>query len=121
MEVRIDSGQMKRIGFDLLDKIYGPLRKYWGETFTEVFIDSEWKPRIGYYNSILRPKAIYILKDDFTKFKNVMPLSESQFGEIFASWLSRNYSIENIDQMTTTTSDMMMFKTPSKNPRTTSY
>lgn len=120
MDVVVDSDQIRRIGFNILDKIYGPMKKFWGEFFTEVFIDENWNPRIGYYNSILRPKAIYILKEDYLKFKSVIPIDEIQFGKIFTAWLKRNYSIDDITHLGTTTQDKMKFRTPSRSARTTS-
>jgi hypothetical protein len=121
MEVVVDSDQIRRIGFNILDKIYGPLRRYWGEIFTEVYVDDNWNPRIGYYSSILRPKAIFILKEDYLKFKGVIPIDELQFAEIFTAWLTRNYGIENVDKLTTTTPDKLKYRTLSRNTRTTSY
>ncbi len=114
MIVEIESEQIKRIGFDILHKIYGPLRKYWGEIYSEVYVDDNWKPRIGYYNSILSPKAVSILREDYEKFKRVIPLNEIQFAELFTAWLRQNYSITNVDKLTTTTEDKLKFRKPFK-------
>ena len=109
MQVVIDLDQARRIGFNVLDKIYGPLRKRWGEIYNDVYIDENWKPRIGVHNSILIPKGVFILKEDFLKFRTVIPISETQFADIFGDWLKRNYSIENIDVLTTTGEDKLKF------------
>jgi hypothetical protein len=121
MEVVVNSDQIRRIGFNILDKIYGPLKKHWGEIFTEVFVDQNSNPRIGFYNSILRNRAIYILKEDFFKFKSVIPIDELEFAEIFTSWLDRNYSIGKIDKLLTSTPETMKYRTLSRSAKTRSY
>lgn len=121
MQVVIDLDQARRIGFNILDKIYGPLRKRWGEIYTDVYIDESWKPRIGVHNSILSPKGVYILKEDFLKFRGVIPISETQFADIFGDWLKRNYSIENIDVLTTTGEDKLKFKAKTDRPKVRAY
>jgi hypothetical protein len=51
----------------------------------------------------------------------VIPIDEVQFAEIFTAWLTRNYGIENVEKLTTTTPDKLKYRTPSRNTRTTSY
>lgn len=121
MQVVIDLDQARRIGFNILDKIYGPLRKRWGEIYTDVYIDESWKPRIGVHNSILSPKGVYILKEDFLKFRSVIPISETQFADIFGDWLKRNYSIDSIDVLTTTGEDKLKFKAKTDRPKVRAY
>jgi hypothetical protein len=121
MEVVIDLNQAKRIGFNILDKIYGPLKKRWGEIYNDVYIDENWNPRIGVRNSILSPKGIFILKEDFLKFRSVIPVSELQFADIFGDWLKKNYSIENIDILTTTGKDKLKFIAKTERTNVSTY
>jgi hypothetical protein len=110
MEVVVSSEQIRRIGFNILDKIYGPLKRFWGDYYTEVFVDRNFNPRMGFYNSILSPRAIFILKEDYLKFKSVIPLEEKEFAEIFASWLDMNYSIKDITKLATTKPNFLGYR-----------
>jgi|688.fasta_scaffold1195776_2 hypothetical protein len=119
MDVVISSDQVRRIGHNVLDKIYGPLRRFWGEIFTEVFVDSDYSPRIGYYNSILSPKGIFILKKDFHTFQSVIPLDEKEFAEVFVSWLAKNYDIKDVQRFSTAKEEQMKYRQalkPRRNP-----
>lgn len=116
MDVVVSSDQVRRIGHDILDKIYGPLRRFRGDIFTEVLVDESYSPRVGLYNSIMSPKAIFILKKDFHKFVQVIPIGEKEFADIFVSWIAKNYDIKNIEKFATAKEEQMGYR-GALNPR----
>ncbi len=109
MEVIVDSDQIRRIGYNVLDKIYNPLKKQKGIMFSIVYIDDFGRPRIAVNDAIFFPKVVYILKEDYLKFKSVIPLPELEFAKVFEGWIGRNYDVHNFEKLTTTSSEKMSY------------
>lgn len=112
MKVVVDSDQIRRLGYNILDRIYGPLMKTRGTLFNIVYVDNNGSPRIAVHDVIFFPKSVYILKQDFLKFKSVIPISELEFAEIFTGWIERNYGVENFGSLTTTLPEKMGYIKP---------
>ena len=43
MEVVVSSEQIRRIGFNILDKIYGPMKKHYGRFVSDVYVYSNFR------------------------------------------------------------------------------
>ena len=112
MEVAVDSDQIRRLGFNILDKIYGPLTKTTGTLFSNVYVDNIGNPRIAVHDVIFYPKTVFILKQDFLKFKSVSPSVETEFANIFSGWIERNYGVVNFGALTTTLPEKMRYVKP---------
>ena len=109
MDVIVDSDQITRIGFNILNKIYGPIKKHRGILFSFVYVDGQDNPRIAIHDPIFYPKTLLILKEDYLKFKSVIPLDEIRFSKIFELWLETNYGIKDFAKLTTTYPEKMRF------------
>jgi hypothetical protein len=120
MNVIIDGDQVRRLGFNFLDKIYGPLKKYPGILYTDILVDQNMNPRIAFHNLIFNPKTVFILKGDFLKFKSIIPLNENDFASLLKEWLERNYGISEFETLTTTKPEKMRFRIP-RHPQRPNY
>jgi hypothetical protein len=109
MKVVVNSDQIRRIGYNVLDSIYGPLKKNRGLVIKYVYSDKEQNPRIGIHDSIFYPTVVFILKKDFLKFKSIIPLDELDFAEVFKGWLERNYDVSGFEKLTTIGPEKMTF------------
>jgi hypothetical protein len=112
MKVIVDSDQLRRLAINILDRIYGPLRKTRGTLFSNVYVDDNGNPRIAVHDVIFYPKSVYILKEDFIKFKSVIPVSELEFAELFKDWIERNYDVRDLGTLTTTLPEKMGYIKP---------
>ena len=118
MDVVVDSDQIRRLGFNILDRIYGPLKKHLGVQISLVYVDNQGNPRIGVQDSIFYDKTVFMLKEDFLKFKAVIPLDEITFANIYKAWLERNYGINNFGKLTTIYPDKMNYVPEYRNKKT---
>lgn len=112
MKVIVDSDQLRRLAFNILDRIYGPLMKTRGTLFSNVYVDNDGNPRIAVHDVIFYPKSLYIIKEDFLKFKSVIPVSEIEFAELFTGWIERNYDVKDFGTLTTTLPEKMRYVKP---------
>ena len=109
MEVVVSSEQIRRIGFNILDKIYGPLKKHYGRFVSDVYVDSNEVPRIGVHRALYFDTIVFIRKDDFQTFKGIIPVDELEFAQIFSGWIERNYDISGIKKLTTISPEKLTY------------
>jgi len=109
MEVVVSSEQIRRIGFNILDKIYGPMTKHYGRFVNDVYVDSNEIPRMGVHRPLYFDTIVFIRKEDFQTFRSVIPVDELEFAQIFSAWLSRNYDVSGIKKLTTISPEKLTY------------
>ena len=112
MEVVVTSDQVKRLSKRYFDALYLGLTKHRGYDYDEVFADGLGNPRIAVNRKFFESPTVYILKEDYDKFKEIIPLMEREFALVFKEWFQNNYYNQDFNKLIATSPKRMLYVKP---------